>query len=222
MIEERTVATPASLRVAVWLGVPAAGAGLGWLIHYLLDWILRIPFAPFRSLLRQVERLGEPQATIGALVVGAGLGLIFAFYIDREALTVRVAGTEVVLTRPGVHRTVPRADITTAYRDRDHLVLLDRTGREVAREPFLVGARRLAALFGTAWHDQDPYAEEYRRWVPGLPQVPAEAEALFAARQRALDKHDDRDVRELRTELARLGYVLRDDRKRQHFRRADQ
>ena len=62
----------------------------------------------------------------------------------------------------------------------------------------------------------------YRRWVPGLPQVPAEAEALFAARQQALDKRDDRDIRELRAELARLGFVIHDDHRRQHFRRAGQ
>ena len=215
------MATPAWLRTAVWTVVPAVGAGLGWLVQHLLEWILRIPFAPLRGLLRQAERIPEPQLTIGALLVGAGLGLVLAYYIDRESLTVRAAGTEVVLTRPGVHRTIPRGDITTAFRDRDELVLLDRAGREIAREPFLVGAQRLAALFGTTWRDQDPYADAYRRWVPGLPQVPAEAEALLVARQKALDKGDDRDIRELRTELARLGFVLRDDRKRQHFRQAD-
>ena len=72
-----------------------------------------------------------------------------------------------------------------------------------------------------AWADKDPYLEAYRRWVPGLPEVPAAAEAVFTARQKALTAGDDDDVRELREELGRLGFVVRDDRKKQYWRRAE-
>jgi hypothetical protein len=57
--------------------------------------------------------------------------------------------------------------------------------------------------------------------VPGLPELPATAHALLAARQKAVDSGDDSDKRELRSELGRLGYVIRDDRKRQYWRQAD-
>ncbi|MEV4636756.1 hypothetical protein AB0J80_05310 [Actinoplanes sp. NPDC049548] len=220
MIEERTVATPWWARAAMWTALPAAGAGAGWVVHELPDWILRIPFAPMRGPSRWAARLPEPESTLVLLAVGAVLGLVLAYLADLESLTVRITGSEVVLTRPGVRRTVALGEVVAAFRERDRLVLLGRTGRELAREPSHLGERRLAALFGTVWRDGDPYAGTYRRWVPGLPDVPAEAEALFAARQQALGSGDADDARELRDELGRLGFVVREERKRQHFRRA--
>ncbi|AGZ44867.1 hypothetical protein AFR_33045 [Actinoplanes friuliensis DSM 7358] len=205
-------------RAAMWVALPVAGAGVGWVVHQLPEWILRIPFLPMRGPFKLAERLPEPESTIGALALGTIAGLVLAFLADRESLTVRMSGTEVTLTRPGTTRTLPRADVTVAYRERDQLVLLGRTGRELAREPFNVSPRRLAGVFGPAWSDQDPYADAYRRWVPNLPDLPAEAEAVFAARQQALDRGDSDDAKDLRAELARLGFVVRDEKKRQHFR----
>ncbi|MGA5304760.1 YqeB family protein [Nucisporomicrobium flavum] len=220
MIDERTVATPAGLRVAVWLGLAAIGGGLGWVVHELPGWLLRIPFVPLRGPLRFAAGLPEPAATVVTVAVGTLLGLALAWLVDKESLTVRITGTDVVLIHPGVHRTVPRAEVAVAYRERDELVLLGSSGRELAREPLLVGGQRLAELFGAAWTAQDPYAASYRRWVPGLPDVPAEAEALLTARQKALADHDTDDARQLRQELARLGFVLRDEKRRQFFRQA--
>jgi hypothetical protein len=219
VIDEMTVATPWWARAAGWTALPACGAGLGWVVHQLPDWVLRLPVAPLRGPLRLAAGLPEPAATIGALLLGTVAGLVLAALADRESLTVRATAGELTLTRPGTTRTVPRADVALAYRERDELVLLGRTGAELAREPSHLSSRRLAALFGPRWSDTDPYADAYRRWVPGLPDVPADAEALFAARQRALDRGDCDDARELRTELGRVGFVARDERKRQHFRR---
>lgn len=219
-----TVATPWWLRAAVWTGVPAAGAGLLVLLDRAADWIVRLPWAPLRGPFRLVQQIPEPQATIGALVLGAVAGAVLALLADAESLTVRLSGTEVALRRPGVRRSVPRADVATAFRDGDRLVLLGRTGRELAREPSHLSPARLRpafAAYGIAWSDRDPYADSYRRWVPGSPEVPPEADAVFAARQEAIRTGDERDVADLRAELARLGFVVRDERKRQYWRRAD-
>ncbi|MFC7279156.1 hypothetical protein ACFQS1_34780 [Paractinoplanes rhizophilus] len=219
MLQQTTnVPTPWWARVLVWLCLPALGAALLYLVIRVAGW-LPLP-GPF-SLARE---LPEPAATIAATALGALLGLILAGLVDRESLTVRITLAEVVLSRPGATVAVPRADVTVAFPDRDQLVLLGRTGRELAREPCHLSAHRLRAAFaanGIAWADQDPYLSSYRRWVPGLPELPAAAHALFAARQKALDAGDDADKRELRSELGRLGYVVRDDRKRQHWRPAD-
>jgi hypothetical protein len=225
VLEQTTiVATQVWLRAAVWTGLPAAGAALLLGVDRLADVAVRLPWAPMRGPFRLVQDLPEPQATIGALVLGAIAGLILAWFVDAESLTVRLSGRAVVLTRPGVTRTVPRQDVAVAFRDNDKLVLLGRTGRELAREPSHLSVARLAAAFrsqGIAWSDRDPYADTYRRWIPDSPDVPADANAVFAARQEALRTGDDRDLTELREELARLGFVVRDDRKRQYWRRVD-
>lgn len=225
MLEQvTTVATPVWARAAAWLGLPAAGAALLVGVDRLADVVVRIPWAPLRGPFRFVQQWAEPQATIGALVLGGIAGLVLAWLADAESLTVRFRHDQVELTRPGVRRSVPRRDVAVAFRDRDRLILLGPTGRELAREPAHLPPARLAPAFrahGIAWADRDPYADAYRRWVPGLPEVPAGAEAVFAARQAALKSGDTRDADELRAELARLGFVVRDDHKRQYWRSVD-
>jgi hypothetical protein len=222
--ETTTVATPAWVRTAVWTGVPVAGAAALLGIDRLADAVVRLPWAPFRGPFRLVQQIPEPQATIGALALGAIAGLVLAGLVDAESLSVRVSRAEVLLRRPGHRREIPRADVAVAFRDGDKLVLLGRTGRELAREPCHLSARSLGAAFarhGIGWSDADPYEYAYRRWVPDSPAVTAEGNAVFAARQKALDKGDGGDAAELRDELGRLGYVVRDRRKKQYWRPVD-
>ena len=213
-----TVPTPWWVRVLAWLGLPLAGAALLFLVVRLAGWL------PLPGPLRLVRGLPEPAATIVVVVVGVLLGLVLAALVDRESLTVQFTMAELVLSRPGSTVVVPRAEVAVAFPDRDELVLLSPTGRELAREPCHLSAARLGRAFtdyGIAWAEQDPYFASYRRWVPGLPELPPSAHALLAARQKALESGDDGDKRELRAELGRLGYVVRDDHKRQYWRPAD-
>ncbi|GIF17935.1 hypothetical protein Ate02nite_06650 [Paractinoplanes tereljensis] len=210
--------TPWWARALGWLGLPLTGGGLLLLIVRVAGWLpLPGPFALIRE-------LPTTAAATVAVAIGVLLGLVLAVFVDRESLTVRIGPAEVVLSRPGSACSVPRGEVAVAFPDREQLVLLGRTGRELAREPCHLSARRLRAAFterGIAWADQDPYLSSYRRWVPGLPEIPATAHALFAARQAAVKSGDESDQRELRTELGHLGYVIRDDHKRQYWRQAD-
>jgi hypothetical protein len=219
--ETVTVAHPWWLRAAAWLGLAAVGAGLGWLLTLVADWVAGLTWAPLQGPFELVAGLPEPHATIGALVVGALAGLVLAGFVDQEALTVRVSRTEVRLSRPGTTRIVDRPTVATAFLADERLVLLGRGSEELAREPCHLPKARLAAAFtghGIAWADADPYADAYRRWVPETPDLPPGANALFAARERALKAGDTHDVEELRAELARLRVVVRDEAKRQYWR----
>ncbi|MEV6488681.1 hypothetical protein AB0M20_08600 [Actinoplanes sp. NPDC051633] len=216
------VRTPVWVRVAVWVLLPAAGAGLLLGLDRIADFVLRLPWAPLRGVFRLIQGLPEPWVTIGALALGGIAGLVLAGLVDAESLTVRITTTEVLLSRPGVHRTVPKGEVAVVFRDRDKLVLLGRTGQELAREPCHLSPKRIEPALratGIPWADKDPYADAYRRWVPDTPDVTPSANAVFAERQRALDRGDERDAGELREELARLGFVVRVERKRQHWRR---
>lgn len=219
MLEQTTtLPTPWWARALVWLCLPAIGAALLFLVMRAAIWL------PLPSPFTLARELPEPASTVVVTALGGVLGLILAGLVDRESLTVRITRADVILTRPGTSVTVSRPEVAVAFPDRDQLVLLGRTGRELAREPCHLSARRLRAAFeanGIAWAEQDPYLASYRRWVPELPELPATAHALLAARQKAVDSSDDSDKRELRSELGRLGYVIRDDRKRQYWRQAD-
>lgn len=218
---DRIVSTPIWARVAVWIVVPAAGAGLVLGLLRLIPVLTEIDWLPLPGWVAKIGEIPEPWATWGALGVGLLAGLVLASMIDAEALTVRLTGTEVVLHRPGHDRTVARGDVAVAFYEKGHLVLLGRTGKELAREPSLVSGKRFAPAFtssGIAWATEDPYADAYQRWIPDSPDLPAAAHAVLAARQKAIKGGDSDDATELRVELSRLGLVVRDRDKKQYWR----
>ncbi|WP_231925167.1 YqeB family protein [Micromonospora purpureochromogenes] len=129
--------------------------------------------------------------------------------------------TAVRLHRDGHGRDVARASVACVFVDGKALVLLDSDGAELAREKSDLSGDRLRAAFtgqGWPWQEADPHRDAYRRWVEGLPGLPAGTDALLRARQRAVDAHRRDDARDLRRELARIGVVVRDEDKRQYWR----
>lgn len=65
----------------------------------------------------------------------------------------------------------------------------------------------------------DPHKDEYRRWVEDLPELPTGANAILRARAPALERGDTEDAAQLRRELGKLGIVVREEAKRQSWRR---
>lgn len=208
----------------VWRLFPLAGAGLGWLLKLAAGWVASLPAAPLQGLFRVVDRLPDPWATLGAVVVGAVAGLVFAYHARHESLTVAVAADQAVLTRRGSPVAVPRERTSAVFRDGKELVLLDQAGAELSREGTDLDGDELARAFtahGWPWcADGDPHRSEFRRWVSDLPELSPAAHALFRARERALGKGDHTDAAELRAELARLGLVVRDEQTRQFWRQS--
>jgi hypothetical protein len=66
-----------------------------------------------------------------------------------------------------------------------------------------------------AW-DADPHAADFRLRVEGLPDLPPGADPLLRGRAEVLGEPDE--AAELRSELARIGLVVRDDEMRQYVR----
>ncbi len=150
-------------------------------------------------------------------------GLVLGLVAQYEQLVVRLSDDRVVLTSKGREREFPRDAVAAVFRDGKQLVLLGRDGGELARQECDLDAARVADAFtehGYVWADADPHQDEFRRWVPGTPGLPEGANAILKARQESLEKKgpSDDDVRELRGELARLGVVVRDEKRRQYWR----
>ncbi|WP_457852751.1 YqeB family protein [Streptomyces decoyicus] len=145
------------------------------------------------------------------------------FVVQHEELVIRLTDDGVVLTRKGRNQTFRHDAIATACRDGKHLLLLGHGGGELACEECDMDGGRLADAFtehGYAWAAAGPHKGEFRRWVPDAPELPDAADAFLKARQVALEKkgRSGDDVRELRAELARLGVVVRDEKRRQYWR----
>lgn len=211
----------AAAAVAVWAGLPLVGAVAGYFLPRLLTWVAGLGWAPFQGPVRFLADLPQPWLGVGAVVAGALGGLLLAATLHDEALSVTVTGGQVVLRRGRTEVVLDRTEVAEAWTEDDHLVLLSADGRELARQPSMLPAGRLQAALestGVRWHRADPYADAYRRWVPGTPGLPAGADALLTARAKAIGRGDGGDGEELRAELARLGVVVRDRERRQHVR----
>ncbi|MGY0002983.1 YqeB family protein [Micromonospora sp. I033] len=207
--------------VLMWAGFPLLGAGLGAALTAGAGWVADLPWFPFQGWFALLDRWpAERSYPVGA-GVAALAGLVLAFLGTRERLTVTVGRASVRLHRDGHGRDVARAGVAGVFLDGKALVLLDAAGGELARERSDLGPAGLRAAFagqGWPWVEQDPYGAAYRRWVEGLPGLPARADALLRARQRAVDGDRGGEAVELRGELARLGVVVRDEGKRQYWR----
>ncbi|WP_405615705.1 hypothetical protein [Streptomyces sp. NBC_00076] len=205
--------------VCVYVVLVLLGAGLGLLVDLLAGWLVSLPVAPLREPAGLVESLPGPVLPAVGAVAGLALGLVAQY----EQLVIRLSGDRVVLTRKGREREFSRDAVAAVFRDGKHLVLLGHDEGELARQECDLSAGRVSGAFtrhGYVWVDVDPHKDAFRRWVPGTPGLPEGANAVLRARQESLEKKGpgDDDVQELREELARLGVVVRDDRRRQYWR----
>jgi hypothetical protein len=218
------VAPPPAERALVWVGFPLIGAAAGWLLKSLAEWATSLPWVPFQGPLELVASVPDLQATIGSLALGVAGGLVVAVLAEQDYVRVTVEDDQLTVTRGGSSRRVPRASVEAVFLDGKQLVLLGHETDEVVREGGdLPDAERLEAAFrahGYPWvPGGDPHKDEYRRWVEDLPGLPAGADAVLKARARALDRGDKEDAAQLRLELGKLGIVVRDEGKRQFWRR---
>lgn len=219
---ETVVGRPGWEAALVWIGFPVLGALLGVAVRPLAQWILDTDWVPDIGPARVVAELPQPWGTVGTVAAGVVLGVVLALTAEGEVLRVAVGPTGVTLTRDGTSRTIGRGDVTAVFADGKELVLTGRSGEELAREKSDLAAPRLAAAFteqGYSWRaGGDPHRDEFRRWVPDEPGLPAGANAVLKARSAALEKGDQKDLVELRDELGKLGVVVRDQDKRQYWR----
>lgn len=208
----------------IWIVFPALGAAVGLMLQASAGWVAGLTWAPLQGPFRLVASIDEPYATVGSLAVGAAAGLALAVMAAQDTLTVTVCADVAGLRRGDQPaREFTRSAVVGVFADAKHLVLLGSGAVELARERHdLDGAavRDAFTAHGWPWLPADPHAAEYRRWVPGDPGLPPGADALLAARAIAVAKGDGGDMAELRGELARLAVVVRDERKRQYWRRS--
>ncbi|MFD4974235.1 hypothetical protein [Streptomyces sp. NPDC058424] len=205
--------------VCVYAVFALVGAGVGWLVDLLADWLVALPWAPLQGPAELVTSIPAPALPAAGAVAGLVLGLV----AQHEQLVIRLSDERVVLTSKGREQEFPHDAVATVFRDGKQLVLLGHDGGELTRQECDLDTGHVAEAFtahGYAWADADPHQDEFRRWVPGVPGLPEGVNAILKARQESLEKKgsSDDDVRELREELSRLGVVVRDEKRRQYWR----
>jgi hypothetical protein len=223
--ETTTVADAPWIGPAFLTGLPLLGAGLGWGLTFIAEWITGLAWFPFQGLIERFTDLSPTLQLIVGIGVGLIAGLVLAFFVIHEMLTITVGRDRIDLKRGDYERGADRADVRGVFVQDKRVVVLGHRRQELANVEFDLDRDKLAAALrrhGYAWlPDGDPYAAEYRRWVPGADGLPQGANAVLKARQHALEKSNGDDLRELLDELDGLGVVVHDKDKKQYWRLAD-
>lgn len=215
------IGPPSWFQPAVLVVLPLLGLLLGWGILAIADWVAGLAWAPFQGPFQLVAEAPRPAATIVVLALGAVAGLVFGLVILGDSLVIEVTEEAVVLRRGDTVTRVGHTELGSVHLDAKELVFLDDTGLEVARVSSDLPVDRVRNSLleaGHRWHDSDPFADDFRRWVEGTPDLTGAANAVLAARARALGKGEAEDAADLRRELIKLGLVLRDRDDRQYWR----
>lgn len=215
-----TLAEPASVFVVMWAGFPILGAAVAWGLAQLSGLVDGLAWFPFKGIFELVASVPQPQLTIGALAVGALLGLGVAFLGHVETLSVTFSGDTITARRGDKSVEIPAERVESAFRDGKYLVLLDAQGVELLREKSDIDADRMRETFvgqGFGWLEADPHQGQWRVWVDGTPDLPEGGNALLRTRAQELKKSSP-DLTDVRAELLRLGIMVRDDKRKQYWR----
>ncbi|MGO1975451.1 MAG: YqeB family protein [Propionibacteriaceae bacterium] len=216
-----TIGPPSWFQPAVLVLLPLLGLLLGWGVLAIADWVAGLAWAPFQGPFQLVAEAPRPAATIIVLAVGAVAGLVFGLVVLGDSLVIEVSEEAVVLRRGDTVTRVERTELGSVHLDAKELVFLDETGLEVARVASDLPVDRVRNSLveaGHPWRDSDPFVDDFRRWVEDTPDLTGAANAVLAARARALGTGEAKDAADLRRELIKLGLVLRDRDDRQYWR----
>lgn len=210
--------------IVLWVFAPLIGGLAGWFLPPLAGWVGGFSWFPFSGPFRFVEETVGTRGSIALVLIGIAAGIAFVLYAYYEMLSLVVDDRRLEFRVSGDSDFVDRQDVEAVFIDGKYLVALGADGRLLARlESGLEAARLQPALTGHGypWRDEDPYADEYVRWAPDTDALPVGANALFEARQKALDQGDSGEVLDFTLELSKLGVTARDEKKRQYWRLVD-
>lgn len=207
--------------VAIIVGMAILGGLLGWVGPPVARWLGDLSWVPTLWVLEVLGAPERPWAMVGVVAALGVAGLTVGAAICIDCLLITMDDTELRLHRHLETTTVPRDDVGAVYVDDRDLVVLARDSSVLLRGEHESGARSIAqacAAHGFPWYEADPFVDNYHRWVPGSGDLPAGVDALLVARERVLKKTDEDDADELRTEVERAGFTVRDVKHRQFWR----
>lgn len=208
--------------IVLYGGFGAAGPVLGYFLPRIAAWALKLPWVPFEGPLKLINLFNGFWLDMIIALLGLIVGLVVASTAVKEMLVVTIGDEEVQLDKDGHKQIIGRKEIDTVFLDGQQLVILGKSGYELVREkidetPKIVvdGFKRHGYVWSTGG---DPFKDEYRRWVPDTPDISPSANAVMKAREKALQKKETKEMKELRNELMKLGIVVRDEGTSQYWR----
>lgn len=213
-------------KVLLFGGLPLLGLVLGFFLPRIADWAAGRGWVPFQGVLKVIAAWDGWWVVVICVLVGLVAGVLLAAALD-DILKVTITHRSVEFLKNQKTLTVPREKVAVAFLDGKEIVLQDASSRELAREKhdqLKSEAKQIPIAFrahGYPWSDAgDPHESEFRRWIEDDPDLPRAVNAILKVRSKAFDQGDKgkADLRELRGEVTKLGYTVKDTDKKQYWR----
>lgn len=197
------------------------GAVIGWFVPVIAGWVLKLPIVPMEKLIITISSLNHFWVSIVATIIGVIVGLVFSIIVFSETLKVIVSDNKLKLVIDDVEKVIEKKEVSAIYLENKYLVVLGQSGHELYRgllESKLEVIQEAFSHHSYPWKEEDPFASQYKRWVLDHPDFPADINALLNARARALKEENKEEAKHLREDLAKVGVVIRDEKKAQYVR----
>lgn len=221
--QKTIVGFSATTGIILYGGFGAVGLVLGYFLPRIATWALKLPWIPFEGPFKLINSFNGIWLDIIMAMLGLIVGLIFAMIAVKEMLIVTITDKEVLLDKDGNKQIIGRKKVDTVFLDGKQLVIVGESGYELARGNIDETPKIVSEGFKKhdyPWSSEgDPFKEEYRRWVPDMPDISPSANAVMKARDNALQKRETKEINELQKELTKLGIVVRDEETRQYWRK---
>lgn len=202
-------------------GLFLIGGLLGWAAPPVARWLGDLGWVPFGF---AVDIVGSPTgswAVMGVIVGSAAVGLVLGVVVCVDCLMVTLDDDEIRFHRHLETTSAKRGEVGAVFVDDGDLVVLAHDSSVLLRGHHESDTRSISEACGVhdfPWCDEDPFTGSYHRWVAGTGDLPPGVDALLVARERVLKKKDDADADELRTEIERAGFTVREEKHRQYWR----
>ncbi|WP_257009771.1 YqeB family protein [Evansella halocellulosilytica] len=203
---------------------PILGGVVGWFGQTVAYWLSKIPFIPFGGPLNWYSALENPWIPIISGSAGLLAGILFTIYAFSESLKMTISDKELELHLKNKVEIFAKKDIFALFIEGKKLVLLDHHGNELFRGQF--ESKKDHVEESLKRHNyplkmNDPYENQYQRWVKDHPDFSGQINTLLSDRYDALKKGEQEEIQSLRKDLVKLGVIVKDEDDRQYVRKVE-
>lgn len=229
-----TVISMSMAEKIIWYVIfSVGGMTLGYfftrIVHWLIDleWFMKWigdsnTFVFLMNLLEKIQSFTGDWSSVLLSVIGLLCGLFLVHWLMEQNISIKMTDATVTVQNKLLNMEILRKDIQHVFLDNGELVIVGFSGHELLREPHDTSKHKIEQAFnkhGYPWRSEgDPYKDHYQLWFEDSPDLLIPENALMKAREKAIENDDEEAMRDLKSELAKLNIVVRDEDGLQYWR----
>lgn len=221
-------------KIIMYVVFSAGGMIAGYFFTRIINWLMElewftkwvadpIKFEFIMKLIEKIQGFTGDWSNIILSVFGFLCGLFLVHWMIEKSILMTITDTAVNVKKGSLNIEIPRKDIQHVFLDNGEIVILDFSGHELFREPHDSSKGKVERAFKNhhyPWKNEgDPYKDHYFLWSEDSPDLSIPESALLKARETAIEHDDEKEMKDLKRELAKLNIVVRDEDGFQYWRK---